>query len=725
MISHFSLPAFRHDNEVNHFDGGVHSQEFYGHANSRVPIVTALTHTSQALDTWFKVECIKRDGMVLLNGSDLDIASVIAVAKYNCDAHVAKTDGLVRSMDSSVKMLEDRLAKGCCVYGVNTGFGGSADTRTTDLVALQSALLQLTQAGILTGEDIASASDNTTTHSMPTTWVRASMLIRCNNALRGHSGIRLKLVEAILVFLRRGMTPIVPLRGSISASGDLMPLSYIAGMLEGNPNVHVRVSGGRTCHVVTADKAIQMVGLEPFVLGPNEGLGLINGTAVSTAVGCLVVHESNKLALLAQGLVAMSCEALLGKTESYHPFIAAVCPHPGKIECAANILNFLQGSSLVEASEGTDRFKLGLFQDRYALRGTPQWLGPQLEDLSSILSQLSIELNSTSDNPVIDVGSGGIYSGANFISSSVPNGMEKNRLLLQMIGKLLFGLTSEMINPGLNGGLPPNLAADDPSLSFTMKGIDISMAAYMSELGYLANPVTSHVQSAETHNQSINSLALVSGRYTTQAADIVAHMCAAHLFVACQALDLRVLHITFLRALKLSLGKITAPFESGIGSHARENFRDELMLALTTFWNNSASYDLDDRCKALAKAPLPVLLDHFGKHMLPMEPDAVEKFQHHLQELAHCTFTDIRRDFFHKPTTKSFLGHASQKLYSFVREELGVPFHQGLIEHPTWRPDATLDGRQKRTIGSWISIIYKSIIEDKIWRPLSQAVMEG
>ncbi|KAF1854892.1 hypothetical protein Lal_00011441, partial [Lupinus albus] len=278
------------------------------------------THASQSCDIWKKIQSIKECGFVILDGSDLDVASVIAVA--------------------------------------------NADTRTKDLPALQSALLQLTQAGIL--------NDEPENGSMPVTWVRAAMLIRCNTLLRGHSGVRLEVVQGLLLLLRKGMTPIVPLRGSISASGDLIPLSYIAGMLEGNPDIHVRTT---TSFVLSADKALELAGLEPTALGPKEGLGL--------------------------GLVAMSCEALLGKPENYHPFISSVCPHPGQVECSATILHFLQGSSLVRSLKEEDKFRPGLAQDRYALRGAPQWLGPQIEDACSVLSQITVELNSTSDNPII------------------------------------------------------------------------------------------------------------------------------------------------------------------------------------------------------------------------------------------------------------------------------------------------------------------------------------
>ncbi|KAH7216934.1 L-Aspartase-like protein [Fusarium redolens] len=631
---------------------------------------TPHTHASQSCDIWKKVQSIKDCGFVLLDGYELDVASVIA------------TGDIANAMNKGVVLLEEHLTKGYFVYGVNTGFGGSADTRTKDLPALQSALLQLNQAGILTDEDTFGNGLN----SMPVTWVRAAMLIRCNTLLRGHSGVRLELVQALLLLPRKGMTSIVPLRGSISASGDLIPLSYIAGMLEGNPDIRVYTPTS----VVSADKALELAGLEPITLGPKEGLGLVNGTAPSAALGCLAVHEANKLLLLAQGVVAMSCEALLGKAENYHPFISSVCPHPGQVECSATILHFLDGSSLVQSLKEEDKFKPGLAQDRYALRGAPQWLGPQVEDLCSVLSQITVELNSTSDNPINDIKSGEVYSGANFISCSVANGMEKTRLALQIVGKLLFSLSSELINPSMNRGLPPNLVVDDPSLSFTMKGIDISMAAYLSELGYLANRVTPHVQSAEMHNQSINSLALISGRYTLQAADVVTQMCAAHLFTVCQALDLRVLYMTYLKALRSKLVSIVQPLLNGVDGQAAKEIYESLHQAIIKSWNASASFDLQERCRILSKETLPVLRDHPEEHEMHLV--STRPLQRDLETLAYSTFIQRRTELFTQPTTKQFLGRASLRLYSFVREELGVPFHQGLVEHPGRRSSSTING---------------------------------
>jgi phenylalanine ammonia-lyase len=220
---------------------------------------------------------------------------------------------------------------------------------------------------------------------------------------------------------------------------------------------------------------------------------------------------------------------------------------------------FVSGSRLVSGIQiEKDRFKVGLCQDRYATRCSQQWMGPQLEDLMLAHTQVTTELNSTSDNPLVDVSQSDIHSGGNFQAASITSAMEKTRLLLQMIGEMLSSQYTELINPAFNNGLPANLAADDPSLSFTMKGIDVNMAGYMSELACVANPVSTHVQSAEQHNQAINSLAFISARYTMQAVDLVSLMSADLIYVCCQALDLRVMHKTFLESFKPTLEAVTS-----------------------------------------------------------------------------------------------------------------------------------------------------------------------
>ncbi|CRG88870.1 hypothetical protein PISL3812_05905 [Talaromyces islandicus] len=323
----------------------------------------------------------------------------------------------------------------------------------------------------------------------------------------------------------------VPLKGSISASGDLMPLAFMAGAIEGNPDIKVCQRQGDSLKILSAEAALELHQIPKIRFGPKEALGLVNGTASSAGLASIVMYEAHHVATLSQAFTALVVEAMLGNSESFHPFISEARPHPGQIEGIRNSKDY--------APEG-------LVQDRYALRSTPQWIGPQLEDLLSANKQITTELNSSADNPIVDAEAQEVYYGANFQAAAVTSAMEKTRLAVQMLGKLFFAQSTELIDASLNNGLPANFCADNPSLSFTIKGVDVNMAAYMSELSFLANPVSTHVQSAEMGNQSINSLAFLSSRMTKKAVELVSLMGATCLYVCCQALDLRVMQIEYL-----------------------------------------------------------------------------------------------------------------------------------------------------------------------------------
>jgi Histidine ammonia-lyase len=323
--------------------------------------------------------------------------------------------------------------------------------------------MQMQQYGILcNGEgQYPEPGDSTAVTEMPEPWVRASMLVRCNTLVRGHSGVRFEIIEAIVELLNRGFTPLVPLRGSISASGDLSPLSYIAGVLEGNPKLLLRtpIRKGNLCkehgprELISSDRLLAQIGIQPVCFGPKEGLGLVNGTAVSAAVAAIGLHETHNLAVMSQVLTAMAVEVMSGNPESFDPFIAQVRPHEGQIECSANISKFLQGSRLTQVVHSSENLSMGsstsLRQDRYPLRTAPQWIGPLLEDLKLAHSQVTVELNATTDNPLIDVEGRRILHGGNFQAMSVTVAMDKARSALQLMGKMLFAQCTEIISPDL------------------------------------------------------------------------------------------------------------------------------------------------------------------------------------------------------------------------------------------------------------------------------------
>ncbi|PYH45585.1 phenylalanine ammonia-lyase [Aspergillus saccharolyticus JOP 1030-1] len=693
----------------------------------------APTHLATVHRTWSRLQELRANPVVELDGNRLDIASVVAVAYHGCLPQLSSDPAVITAITDSVRVLMDHLDQGYCVYGVNTGFGGSADSRTDQASALQAALLQLTQAGVLTAADTTPgdarglASPATLT-AMPSAWVRASIVVRANSNARGHSAVTLNVLEGLLDLLRHRITPVVPLRGSVSASGDLMPLSYIAGAVEGSPDIYVQVApadpAGGAPQIMSAHDALAAAGIPRRVMGPKEGLGLVNGTACSAALASLALHESHHLALITQALAAMGVEAMLGTAESFHPFISATRPHPGQVECAHNVLTLLQGSRLaVGVHREKDRKRAGLIQDRYAWRSVPQWVGPQLEDLLLADRQLTIELNSSCDNPLIDPAAAEIYCGANFQAAAVTSAMEKTRLSLQMLGKLLFAQATELVDPNYNNGLPTNLVADDPSCSFTMKGVDISLAAYMAELAWLAHPVSAHVQTAEMRNQAVNSLALISARYTMQAVELVSLMSAAYLYLTCQALDLRALHLRFLETLRPRLDALTrTAFGAGVAPATLETLVAQVRTILTTAWGTTTRLALPDRFAQTVQAAVPVIVDITASSGAEITLGEITAWKTQAITVFGEVYASTAATFKQSPHTAELLGVGAKALYTLVREQLRVPFHQGFVEHPV-AGSTELDGREKKTVGSWVSLIYEAVRRGDVVGRLFEQVM--
>lgn len=588
---------------------------------------------------------------------------------------------------------------------------------------MQRALIQHQNSGVLLPSDLGQSSDDFPEsslglkgHNMPRPIVRGTMLARINSLLRGHSAVRLAVVENITTLLNHDFIPIIPLRGTISASGDLSPLSYIAGALEGNHDIFLdcKMPNGER-KILSADIAIQHAGLTPTTMMPKEGLGLMNGTAVSVAGATMALHETQYLALSTQVLTAMCTEALRGSADNYHPFIADIRPHPGQKEAGANIFKMLETSKLVV---GKDSHTAGLYQDRYALRTSSQWVGPQLEDLLLSARQLEVELNSTTDNPLVDPEAGMVHHGGNFQAASVTAAMEKTRLTLQMMGKLMFAQCTELINPTLNGILSPNLCFDDPDLSYTFKGVDINMAAYQSELAFLANPVSSHVQTAEMHNQAVNSLALISARYTLDAVELVSLMTSAFLYAVCQGLDLHVLYIEYMTLIeRQARPAFDAAFSPSIPAAHLDALWTQVFTTIKTALAAAKSKSTPDRARAAADATLTPLTKALLSHasQSPNAFSSLAKFSDDLAAIIAASIRSTRARFAAPagPPTLAYLGHGSATMYRFVRHELAVPMHRGLVEHPTF-PGAERDGvraseGEKVTIGRRISAIYKAL----------------
>jgi phenylalanine ammonia-lyase len=602
----------------------------------------------------------------------------------------------------------------------------AADTRTPNTLALGSALLQHQHAGILPSSTNVLPSlpllDPMASTSMPESWVRGAILVRINSLIRGHSGVRWELIEKMVALLRANITPMVPLRGSISASGDLSPLSYVAGTLIGNPSIRVfdgPVAFGAR-NIVSSREALVKHKIEPIVLGAKEHLGILNGTAFSASVAALALNEAVHLALLAQICTAMGTEALLGVRGNYAPFIHEVArPHPGQIEAARTIWDLLQDSKFAVGDEKEvtiDEDDGELRQDRYPLRTAPQFIGPQLEDILASLNTITIECNSTTDNPLVDAETKEVHHGGNFQAMAVTNAMEKTRLAIHHIGKLLFAQSAELVNPAMNRGLPPSLAASDPSLNYHGKGIDIAVAAYVGELGYLASPVSTHIQSAEMHNQAVNSLALISARATINALEVLSMLTSSYLYLLCQAFDIRALQAEFNRKLiTIVEEELSAHFGRSLPRHESASIFRDILKGMYRTLDSTTTMDAAPRMTKVASASVSVLVDFFTTSPSAdlSALSAIPAFRVSVASRATSLLVTLRQEYLsgaRGPAPASKYLNKTRPIYDFVRKTLGIRMHGS--ENESVFSNGL--GVEDVTIGQNVSLIHEAIRDGKM-----------
>ncbi|CAA7259131.1 unnamed protein product [Cyclocybe aegerita] len=686
---------------------------------------SAVAHHSTSLLSKF-IEAHKDTGKhrhepVKIDGHSLTTAAIVSAARHTTLISLDNMKRVKERVEKSRQVVVDKIASGASIYGLSTGFGGSADTRTDQPVMLGHALLQHQHIGILPVSEEPPPrlplQDPNHATVMPESWVKAAILVRMNSLIRGHSGVRWELIEKMGELLCADVVPVVPLRGSISASGDLSPLSYIAGSLTGNESIqlfHGSRESGSGRKKGPSKAVLQAHSIEPIALVPKEQLGIVNGTAFSAAVAALAIDDAMHLALLAQVCTAMGTEALSGTRGSYASFIHLTArPHPGQVEVAQNIWNLLRGSKLAQLHEEEvtleeDRYSLR--QDRYPLRTAPQFLGPQIEDLLAALTAITQECNSTTDNPLIESETGIIHHGGNFQAMAITNAMEKTRLALHHIGKLLFSQSTELCNPAMNNGLPPSLAATDPSLNYHGKGIDIATASYVSELGYLAAPVSTHIQSAEMHNQAVNSLALISARATVTSLDVLSMLIASYLYLLCQALDLRALRVELFTGIDATLQEeLAASLGPFFTPEQLKDFAAKLFRIMRHAFDKSTVMDSADQMRQVAAATTPAIIQFFAGREGPAPTlTTLSEFQSHLASKATALHESLRRDFLTgargAASTSTLLGE-TKGVYEYVRKCLGIKMHGG----ENYGKFVNGIGSDDVSIGQNISKIYEAI----------------
>ncbi|KAG6915457.1 hypothetical protein DXG01_011361 [Tephrocybe rancida] len=683
-----------------------------------LPSPIASTLLAKFVDNHKELEAYKSGKPVTVDGQTISVAAVTAAARYHAHAQLDDSPVIRTRVQKSRNVISSKVENGTSVYGLSTGFGGSADTRTDEPLLLGTALLQHQHTGILPSSsqplDVLPLLDPSSSTSMPEAWVRGAMLIRMNSLIRGHSGVRWELIEKINELLSANITPVVPLRGSISASGVANPSIRV---------FHGPASFGAR-QMASSSDALKKHNIEPLTLASKEHLGILNGTAFSASVAALALNDAVHLCLLSQVCTAMGTEALLGTRGNYDAFIHAVArPHPGQVECAQNIYKLLEGSKFARLDEvevGIHDDQYSLRQDRYPLRTSPQFLGPQLEDILAALAAVTQECNSTTDNPLIDGETGEVHHGGNFQAMAVTNAMEKTRLALHHIGKLLFAQSTELVNPAMNNGLPPSLAATDPSLNYHTKGVDIATAAYVAELGYLAAPVSTHIQSAEMHNQAINSLALISARATINSLEVLTMLTASYLYTLCQALDIRALQSEFSVGLDTIVNdELTGAFGEFLSPSQKAILAKKTLGAMALALDKTSTMDSLDRMNAVVASTTTIFVDFlsgaefsdasFTATAIPV----ISQFRSQVASRASNLLDQLRRDYLsgeRGPAPAAPFLNKTKPVYEFIRVTLGIRMH-GSENYARFVNGL---GVEDVSIGQNISHIHEAIRDGKI-----------
>ena len=414
--------------------------------------------------------------------------------------------------------IERRVGKDLPVYGVTTGVGSAVVDRVPPQHRDEVARNLARSLGVGTGRIL---------DELEAAAVVAARLI---SLAAGHSGVRAEVLERLCELLNARALPRIPAQGSVGASGDLAPLSYLAALLAGEREATLR---GREQSAVEAHEAL---GIAPLELSAKEALALVNGTSVLTALGCLALERAERLARLSCAITAIASDATNGNPGHFDARIAAWKPHAGQIRAAAWIaadLDYDPARPLPAPAR---------LQDRYSIRCAPQVIGVLLDAAVLARGVLEVELNSANDNPLVDPDTGDVLHGGNFYGGHVCFALDALKSATAGTADLLDRQLALLCQPQASDGLPANLISVEGERRFAhsgFKAMQIAASALTAEAQKLSMPAAAFSRSTESHNQDKVSLATIAARDALRIVELAETVAAIQLLAGCQALELR------------------------------------------------------------------------------------------------------------------------------------------------------------------------------------------
>ena len=452
--------------------------------------------------------------MIYLNGQQLTLQQIADVAYAR--EHVALAEDARVRVEDARRVVEQIVAEGRTVYGVNTGFGKLSDVsiQSSELSELQLNLVRSHACGLGNPLSVPEA--------------RAMVLLRANVLAAGFSGARPLVIETLIALLERGVTPVIPEKGSVGASGDLAPLAHLAATAIGEGEAFF--NGER----MTSAAALEKARISPVQLEVKEGLALLNGTQAMGAVGALALHRAERLVRLADVAGAMTLEALRGTPVAFDERIHTARPHPTQIEVATHLRELLHESEIRKSHLDNDP----RVQDAYSLRCMPQVHGAIRSALKHARETVEIESGSATDNPLVFADTGDVLSGGNFHGAPVALVLDYAAIALTDLMSITERRIDRLVNPDSNEGLPPFLTSQ-PGISSGFMMLQVTAVALLSEAKVLSHPASVDNVPTDGGKEDHVSMGMTSATKLRAIVDIAEMATAIELLTAAQALEFR------------------------------------------------------------------------------------------------------------------------------------------------------------------------------------------